>query len=134
MFWSVDAAGNVGSNATLTWFVDSSFPQAVWPVGLPNLTKSNVLDLAFGCTKVDCHFEYSFDGGPMRLSSHSNATTSNVTGLQSVDTQATLMTPSVSTSTTAVISLRALDVDPNTGIVLNSSLPAIGNGTHVQVG
>ena len=132
-FWSIDAAGNTGSNTTLVWTVDSATPITLWPTQLLNLTSSNALELSFGCTKVNCHFQYSFDSLPFTLLSHANQSSSVIATSDSlVDTTASLATLRLSASPVAVVAFAVL-TRGNASAAFNSSLASIGNGTRLQI-
>ena len=109
--WAVDAAGNAGPLSTLTWIVDAAHPLTKWPPGLPSLTNKNSLEVSFGCSKVNCHYQYSFDNGSMILSSHSSNDSLNASATPDglpMDTLASLTTARVSAAGVATVQVAAL--------------------------
>ena len=104
--WGLDAAGNAGPNATLTWTVDSSAPVTLWPSPLPNYTNVDSVELTFGCSKTNCRFAYRLDNGGL-LQAGGNSNGSLAASDNSVDTTATLLSRRLSSSTNATVRVTA---------------------------
>ena len=132
-FWAKDAAGNSGPIATLTWTVDSLAPVTVWPSGLPNLTNSNSLELAFGCSRQGCVFEYSFDDGGLIQASHVNGSGGGNIATSQADTALAIQTARLTATPTLVASVTVMTRLVSNGAVVNTSLPSTAAGTRAQV-
>lgn len=71
---SVDAAGNMGPPATVTWGADDTAPIVTFPNGFdttPARSRALTLDTYFVCSKAVCRFECQLERLPSRSSSSS---------------------------------------------------------------
>jgi hypothetical protein len=126
--WAVDRGGNVGDRVVVAWEVDLISPVTQWLPPLPApLTNSTAAGIGFSCSRTNCRYRYSLDGGALTLLggalNASHTSTSVDDGVALVDAVVNVTSPLVVTAALPAFTV-SLAVRVNGGAAL--VVPAAG--------
>ena len=131
---ALDAAGNFGPTALLTWTVDSLVPMTIWPAFTDDdafaQSANPAPEFVFVCSRTGCKFWYSFDNSSVAavgtgVGALSSSTSSNASALSAgIDTLVTYNFSrfsgpvDVTFNVTAVVNGSAVTITPHGNVTV----------------